>query len=80
MTMQRWVRLPQGGFLDAMQIIYIGKVESFARLDEEGHNSGMDYAVTIGTSLDRDHFMMISGNKDEISTLVRQILGQTASS
>ena len=76
--MQRWIRLPQGGFLDATQVIYISKVESFARLDEEGHNSGMDYAVTIGTSLDRDQFMMINGNKDEIGTLVRQILGQAA--
>ena len=78
--MQRWIRLPQGGFLDATQVIYISKVESFARLDEEGHNSGMDYAVPIGTSLDRDQFMMINGNKDEISTLVRQILGQAAAS
>ena len=78
--MQRWVRLPQGGFLDATQIIYISKVESFARLDEEGHNSGSDYAVTIGTSLNRAQFMMISGNKDEIGTLVRQILGQAAAS
>ena len=78
--MQRWIRLPQGGFLDATQVIYISKVESFARLDEEGHNSGLDYAVTIGTSLDRDQFMMINGNKDEISTLVRQILGQAAAS
>ena len=76
--MQRWIRLPQGGFLDATQVIYISKVESFARLDEEGHNSGMDYAVTIGTSLNRDQFMMINGNKDEIGTLVRQILGQAA--
>lgn len=78
--MQRWIRLPQGGFLDATQVIYISKVESFARLDEEGHNSGMDYAVTIGTSLNRDQFMMINGNKDEIGTLVRQILGQAAAS
>lgn len=78
--MQRWIRLPQGGFLDATQVIYISKVESFARLDEEGHNAGTDYAVTIGTSLNRDQFMMISGNKDEIGTLVRQILGQAAAS
>lgn len=78
--MQRWIRLPQGGFLDATQIIYISKVESFAHLDDEGHNTGTDYAVTIGTSLNRDQFMMITGNKDEISTMVRQILGQAAAS
>ena len=78
--MQRWVRLPQGGFLDATRVIYISKVESFARLDDEGHNTGTDYAITIGTSLDRDHYMMITGSKDEIGTLVRQILGQAAAS
>ncbi|MGE4069924.1 MAG: hypothetical protein AB7E72_02015 [Lysobacterales bacterium] len=76
--MQRWVRLPQGGFLDATRIIYISKVESFARLDDEGHNIGVDYAVSIGISLARDEHLMVTGNKEEIGTLVRQILGQAA--
>lgn len=76
--MQRWVRLPQGGFLDATRIIYISKVESFARLDDEGHSSGTDYAVYIGINLARDEHLMITGNKEEIGTLVRQILGQAA--
>lgn len=76
--MQRWVRLPQGGFLDATQVMYIGKVESYARLDEEGHAAGVDYAVAIGTNLQRDHQMMIHGSKEEIGTLVRQLLGQPA--
>jgi hypothetical protein len=77
--MQRWVRLPQGGFLDASKVIYISKVESFAKLDEEGHSAGTDYAVSIGISLIRDHHLMVSGNKEEIGTLVRQILGQATS-
>lgn len=76
--MQRWVRLPQGGFLDATRIIYISKVESFARLDEEGHSSGTDYAVSIGITLARDEHLLVTGNRDEIATLVRQILGQAA--
>ena len=38
--MQRWVRLPQGGFLDASHVIFIGKIESFAKLDDEGHAAG----------------------------------------
>ncbi len=74
--MQRWIRLPQGGFLDATQIMYIGKVESFPRIDDEGHAAGTDYAVAIGTNLHRDHQMMITGTKEEIGTLVRQLLGQ----
>lgn len=76
--MQRWVRLPQGGFLDASHVIFIGKIESFAKLDDEGHAAGLDYAVAIGTSLSRDQQIMITGTKEEIGTLVRQILGQAA--
>lgn len=71
--------MPQGGFLDAARIIYISKVESFARLDDEGHSSGTDFAVNIGISLARDEHLMVSGSKEEIGTLVRQILGQASS-
>jgi hypothetical protein len=76
--MQRWIRLPGGGFLDAAHVIFIGKIESFARLDDEGHNVGTDYAVAIGTGLNREQQLMITGSKEEISTLVRQLLGQAA--
>lgn len=76
--MQRWVRLPQGGFIDAARVCFIGKIESFARLDEEGNASGVDFAVAIGLDLDRDRHLLITGSKEEIATLVRQLLGQTA--
>ena len=78
--MQRWIRLPQGGFLDASQVIFISKVESYAKIDDDGHSSGTDYAVTIGIGMHRDQQMMITGNKDEIGTLVRQLLGQAPAS
>jgi hypothetical protein len=78
--MQRWVRLPQGGFLDAAHVMYIGKIESYARVDDEGHSSGLDYAVAIGTNLNRDQHLLITGSKEEIGTLVRQILGQPTAS
>lgn len=78
--MQRWVRLPQGGLIDAMRITYIGKVEAFAKLDEEGNNIGNDYAVNIGIDLDRNHHLMVTGSKEEIGTLMRSIVGQQATS
>jgi hypothetical protein len=74
--MQRWVRLPQGGFIDASRIVYVGKPESFAKLDEEGHAVGTDYAVAIATSFERTQQMMINGSRDEIANFVRQLMGQ----
>ena len=76
--MQRWVRLPQGGLIDAMRITFIGKVESFAKLDEEGNNIGYDYAVNIGIDLNRNNHLMVTGSIVEIGTLMRQIVGQQA--
>ena len=63
-----------------MRITYIGKVEAFAKLDEEGNNIGNDYAVHIGIDLDRNHHLMVTGSKDEIGTLMRSIVGQQAAS
>lgn len=78
--MQRWVRLPQGGLIDAMRITFIGKVEAFAKLDEEGNNVGSDYAVPIGIDLDRNHHLTVTGSKEEIALLMRQIVGQQVAS
>lgn len=76
--MQRWIKLPNGTFLDANRVVHIGKVESFAKLDEEGNNAGVEYAVTLMTELAREHQLQVSGSRDEISTLIRSILGSQA--
>lgn len=76
--MQRWVRLPNGGFLDATQVMYIGKIDSYPRMDDEGNSAGIEFAVTIGTGFSRDHQLTVSGSKEEIATMVRQLLGQAA--
>lgn len=74
--MQRWVKLPQGGFLDASRVVYIGRLEAFAKLDEEGNNVGSEYSVTLASSFGREHQMKITGSKEEIATLLRTVLGQ----
>lgn len=74
--MQRWVRLPQGGFIDASRVVYVGKPESFAKLDEEGHAVGTDFAVAIATGFDRSQQLMVNGSREEITTFVRQLMGQ----
>ena len=71
--MQRWIKLPDGRFLDANRIAYIGKVETYARMDEDGNDLGTGYSVNIGTDFPRDTQITLIGSKDEVSTVLRSI-------
>lgn len=73
--MQRWVKIPDGRFLDANRIAYVGKVETFNRIDEDGSDLGLAYAVNLGTDFPRESQINIVGTKDEIFGLLRTILG-----
>ncbi|MEP6510558.1 MAG: hypothetical protein ABJB02_03135 [Dokdonella sp.] len=75
--MQRWIKLPDGRFLDANRIAYIGKVETYARMDEDGNDLGTGYSVNIGTDFPRETQITLIGSKDEVSTVLRSILGGT---
>jgi hypothetical protein len=75
--MQRWIKLPDGRFIDANRIAYIGKVESYARADEDGNDLGTGYAVKIGTDIPRETQLTVSGSKDEVFATLRSILGGT---
>ena len=37
--MQRWLKLPDGRYIDANSIAYVGKVENYPRLDDYGHDA-----------------------------------------
>lgn len=76
--MQRWIKLPDGRFIDASRIAYIGKVESYNRIDEDGNDLGIGYAVNIGTDIPRESQLTLSGSKDEVSAALRAILGGAA--
>lgn len=73
--MQRWIKLPNGTFLDANRIVHIGRIESFAKLDDEGNNAGVQYSVTLMTELAREHQLQVSGTREEVTALVRSLLG-----
>jgi len=73
--MQRWMKLPDGRFLDANRIAYIGKAESYARLDEDGNDLGIGYSVNIGTDVPRDSQISVTGTKEEIFSMLRTLLG-----
>ena len=70
----RWIKLPNGNIVDANKVVYVSKPDSYPRMDEDG-NDGIEYACTFGTGFTRDTWMTVTGNKDEISALIRQLIG-----
>ena len=76
--MQRWIKLPDGRLIDAGRIAYVGKVETFTRIDEDGNDLGTGYAVNIGTDFPRETQITVTGGKDEVFAVLRAILGQNA--
>ena len=76
--MQRWVKIPDGRFLDANRIAYVGKIETFNRIDEDGTELGLAYAVNLGTDFPREAQINVIGTKDEIFSLLLGILGGTS--
>ncbi len=75
--MQRWLKLPDGRYIDANSIVYVGKVETYPRLDDEGNDSGIGYSVNIGTDFPRDRQLTVMGTKEEIVALLKALLGVT---
>ncbi len=78
--MQRWIKLPDGRYIDASRIAYVGKVESYARFDENGNDLGTGYAVNIGTDFPRETQIGVTGSKEEVFAVLRSILGGAAAS
>ncbi len=74
--MQRWIKLPDGRFVDANRIAYIGKTETYARIDEDGNDLGIGYAVNIGTGIERETQITVTGSRDEVLAVLRAILGR----
>lgn len=70
----RWVKLPNGNIVDANRIAYVSKPDSYPSMDDEG-NDRVEYAVTFGTAFTRDTWMTVTGSKDEIAALIRQLIG-----
>lgn len=73
--MQRWIKLPDGRYIDAGAIVYVGKPETYARFDDDGNDLGTGYAVNIGTGIAREAQISVTGGKDEVAAVLRAILG-----
>jgi hypothetical protein len=73
--MQRWIKLPDGRFVDAGAIVYISRPETYSRIDEDGNDLGLGYSVNLGTDIPRDAQITVTGSKDEVFAVLRAILG-----
>jgi hypothetical protein len=76
--MQRWLKIPDGRYLDANRIMYVGKVETYPRLDDDGNDAGIGYSVYVGTDIPRDRHLLVTGSKEEILALLKSVLGVTS--
>lgn len=76
--MQRWIKLPDGRIIDALRVAYIGKVEAYARFDEDGTDLGTGYAVNLGTDFPREYQITVIGTREEINAVLRGVLGAQA--
>lgn len=75
--MQRWIKLPDGRFLDAARVALIGRPESYQRLDEEGNDLGPAVTVTLGLNFQREHQLTVNGTREEMSALLKALMGTT---
>ena len=73
--MQRWLKLPDGRYLDANRIAYVGKVETYPRLDDDGNEAGQGYAVNLGTDIPREAHISVQGTKEDVLALLKTLLG-----
>jgi len=74
-AMARWIKLPDSRFIDANRVAFIGKVDTFQRIDEDGNDLGLGYAVYIGTDFPRESQISVTGSKDEVFAVLKQLLG-----
>lgn len=75
--MQRWIKLPDGRFIDANRVVIVGRPESFARYDEDGADLGIGFSVQIGTDFPRNSQITVIGSRDEVLALLRNLLVAT---
>lgn len=73
--MQRWLKLPDGRFIDGNRVASIGRIDTFMRIDEDGVDRGLAYSVSLGTDFPRESHITVIGTKEEIYALMRNLLG-----
>lgn len=76
--MPRWIKLPDSRFIDANRVAFVGRIDTYARIDEDGNDLGVGYAVNIGTDFPRESQITVTGSKDEVFAVLKQLLGNAS--
>lgn len=72
--MQRWIKLPDGRFIDGSRVAIVGRPESFSRYDEDGNDMGTGYSVQVGTDFPRESQITVIGSREEVLAVLRNLL------
>lgn len=77
--MQRWIKLPDGRFIDANRVVVVGRPQSFAQYEDGSEDMGTAYSVQIGIDYSRENQITLVGTREEVLTAMRNLLGPSAS-
>lgn len=50
-------------------------METYPRLDDDGNDAGVGYAVNLGLDIPRERQLTVMGSKDEVLGLLKSLLG-----
>ena len=78
--MQRWIKLPDGRFLDASRVVVVGKPQSFAHYEDGSEDMGTAYSVQVGIDYSRENQITVVGTREEVLAVLRNLLGGTDAS
>ncbi len=76
--MQRWIKLPDGRFIDANQVVLVGRPQSFAHYDDGSEDMGTAYSVQVGIDYSRENQITVVGTREEVLSVMRNLLGGTS--
>ena len=73
--MQRWIKLPDGRFIDANRVVVVGRPQSFAQYEDGSEDMGTAFSVQIGIDYSRENQITVVGTREEVLTAMRNLLG-----
>ncbi|MFZ2237805.1 MAG: hypothetical protein WBP11_15685 [Dokdonella sp.] len=75
--MQRWIKLPDGRFIDANRVVIVGRPQSFAHYEDGSEDMGTAYSVQVGIDYSRESQITVIGTREEVLAVMRNLLGGT---
>ena len=75
--MQRWIKLPDGRFIDANRVVIVGRPQSFAHYEDGSEDMCTAYSVQVGIDFSRESQITVVGTREEVLAVMRNLLGGT---